>query len=370
MTAFVFETVIWMLAVTAVFWALRPGWRMNFAALATGAFLLWWSAATAVLLFGSTFLVWMVVSRCGRMGHWIVPTVAGALVGGGLLWREFILEMSMLHLTGGAYMVLRHVHVLMDVRLRRLEPPRFEELLRYHFFLPVIGAGPIHRFQNHRRECQRHRWDGARFAGGAERVLFGAAKVCVLGDYILARKVGFLLGAPDLVPPVTAGFGQIWVLSAVEWMHLYVTFGGLSDIALGLAAMLGLRLEENFNHPWKARDLLEFWSRWHMTLSIWCRDYVYLPVSAWTRSPMLGLLAAMLGIGLWHDSSAYYVLWSCYHAVGVAGSQMLRRHFRMEVSSEKGVRRGWMAALVTSVLLLAWLAAARPVITLLLGFPR
>jgi alginate O-acetyltransferase complex protein AlgI len=370
MTEFVLRSMVWMLAMTALFWAMPARWRMDWVALASGVFLLWWSPATAAVLLGTTVIVWLAARGPGSRAGWDIPFAMGLIGLGSLVLREAVPMASTVHFTGGAYCVLRHLHLLAEVRLGRVPPPSLRNCLRYQFFLPVIGAGPIHRFQNHLRERERHRWDKQRFASGAERVLYGTAKICVVGDYLLARKVGFHLGAPNLVAPDGMEFFHLWLVSAVEWLHLYVQFGGLSDIAIGFAGMMGFRIEENFNRPWQARDLLDFWSRWHMTLSSWCRDYVYLPVSAWTRRPALGLLAAMLAIGLWHDTSLYYGLWSCYHAVGIAGTRLLRRARLAPSAGETDDRRSLAHRAMAAALLLAWLAAARPVITLLFGIPR
>ena len=78
---------------------------------------------------------------------------------------------------------------------------------------------------------------------------------------------------------------------------MFFSFAGLTSLALGLSLMMGLKLEENFNRPWAAKNLIDFWSRWHMTLSNWCRDYVFYPVTAITRLPVVGLLLAMLAMG-------------------------------------------------------------------------
>ena len=96
--------------------------------------------------------------------------------------------------------------------------------------------------------------------------------------------------------------------SAADWVQIYFIFGGFGALALGLALMMGLVVEENFDRPWAARNLIEFWTGWHITLSLWCRDYVFQVVTAFSRSPLLGLTAAMTAIGLWHEVSVYYFL--------------------------------------------------------------
>jgi alginate O-acetyltransferase complex protein AlgI len=106
---------------------------------------------------------------------------------------------------------------------------------------------------------------------------------------------------------------------------MYFSFAGLTSLALGLSLMMGFKLEENFNRPWAARNLVDFWSRWHMTLSNWCRDYVFYPFTAVTRLPIVGLVLAMLAMGLWHASSAYYVLWAIWQSLGIFVTHMVLR---------------------------------------------
>ena len=89
-------------------------------------------------------------------------------------------------------------------------------------------------------------------------------------------------------------FAADWLASVLDWTSLYFVFAGLTSVALGLSRMAGLTLEENFDHPWRARNLIDFWTRWHMSLTSWCRDYVFTPVTALTRSPVAGLFAGML----------------------------------------------------------------------------
>ena len=201
-------------------------------------------------------------------------------------------------IVGIAYSTLRHIHVLIEYYLRRIPTPTLRDYARYHLLLPVMLAGPIHRLPHFQRQCERRRWSAEEFFSGAERALFGLAMVVVLGEYI-GDKVQAALGS------IGNNFVGQWLLSAIDWFQLYFRFAGLTSIALGLCLMIGLTLEENFNQPWRARNLVEFWTRWHMTLSLWCRDYVFFPVAAYFRSALIGIFCAMLVMGLWHQFSLF-----------------------------------------------------------------
>lgn len=369
MTEFVLLSSIWMMGMTAGVWMIPKRRRMDFVAIASGGFLFLWSPLGATALLAGTILMWMITKLPKSQARWSGPIVMVAMVGWFVYVRLQELELSGFHLVGIGYTVLRQLHLLADVRLGRIQRPSLRDCLRYQFFLPVIGAGPIHRFQTFHREQARHRWDRERFAEGVERILFGAAKICVIGDYLLARHLGAQLGAPGLAPPIDAGFLHVWLASAAEWLHLYVQFSGLTDVAVGFSRMMGLRIEENFNHPWRARDLADFWLRWHMTLSHWCRDYVFAPISAWTRQAWLGLATAMLTLGFWHQIGAYYVIWAAYHAIGIAATRRPRQKQGPSAGNEPD-GRGLLTRIFTGILLLAWLAGARPIITIWLGISK
>lgn len=266
---------------------------------------------------------------------------------------------SMFVWMGAAYFTLRNLHLLFDWWMGRLENPGLSRMLRYQLFLPVIVAGPIHRFQHFERQLARRRIDSSELATGAERVLLGLAQALLLGNW-LVKNVDLLVEQSGY--PANPFMAQ-WCASVLDWAALYFIFAGFSSIALGLSLMLGLRLEENFNRPYLARNLIDFWSRWHITLSQWCRDYVFQPITAVTRSPVLGVLAAMLAIGAWHEVSAYYFLWSGWQALGLILTRLVQK-----LLSRPGVPKLPDGLLRVSgpLVVLGWLSLARPVITLLL----
>jgi D-alanyl-lipoteichoic acid acyltransferase DltB (MBOAT superfamily) len=286
--------------------------------------------------------------RAAAAGLWSVVLAVALL---GLRDTEVVLGSQVLWL-GGAYFTLRKIHVVMDWWLQDRPPPTLRGLIRYSFLAPVILAGPIHRLPTFERSLARRRWDSAQFYSGAERALFGAVLAFVVGEYIYAQIL------QELAPlNLDSGFGGRLLLSALAWVMLYIAFSGLTDMALGLAAMMGLKLEENFDRPWAARDLIDFWQRWHMTLSHWCRDYVYVPISAWLRAPALGVVSAMIVLGLWHETSAYYLLWALWQALGII---LTHRFIRPLAVSGGG------ALFLVRIGSFLWLALANPVVTTVL----
>src|SRR5262245_56288725 len=140
-------------------------------------------------------------------------------------------------------------------------------------------VGPINRFQEFQRSFRRRRWDSAEFSAGCERLLYGYVKIVCLSTYLVSNKLAPLASRTALGPAAKAYLGCL-----IYGLNLYLLFSGYSDVAIGFARMLGLRVGENFHYPFLARNINEFWQRWHISLSTWCRDYVYLPCLALGRS--------------------------------------------------------------------------------------
>lgn len=327
--------------------------RMAFDAVAV------WTALVLVLLSPATF-VWlglisvglpllMRVTPDGRRGR-MTGLICALLIAALVLARS----LPTLAWLGGAFFTLRALHVVLDWWMGRLSAPDLRDSFRYFFFLPVLAAGPINRFPHFQTQLRRRRWDLTEFALGFERILLGLIFLFVISGTVMARV---LSGAEPALAAFPRFFAQ-WGLSVLSWIDLFFAFAGSSHIALGIALMCGLALEENFDKPWRARSLLNFWTRWHMTLTRWVQDYVYQPVVGVTRKPAVGLLLAMLAIGLWHAFSIYYVLWAVWQSLGI----FLSRRLAGSMITDR------VAPLLGPVFVLGWLSAARPVLDLL-GVP-
>ena len=320
-----------------------------------------WTLLCLVLLSPLT-AIWLVsiaimlpwVLRVGASHRNIVAVFGGVLLVTGLTASRLLPGWSWI---GGAFFTLRALHVLIAWWMGKTEAPKLRESLHYFLFLPVLAAGPINRLPHFQHQLRRRRWEPVLFFTGAERVLLGLVWLYFVAGRVMRRvEIETLEITQNLVV-----FLQSWAMGVVWWVELFFVFAGATHLALGVALMMGLKLEENFNRPWAARNLIDFWSRWHMSLSSWVLEYVFRPVSALTRQPVIALTAAMLVIGLWHAFSVYYVLWAVWQSLGIVISRVLmqRRVF------------GWMpgcaAAVLGPVLVLAWLSASAPVIQSLLG---
>jgi len=221
---------------------------------------------------------------------------------------------------GFAYYVLRVIHVLLEAYAGRLPAMRWKDLINYLWFLPTLQVGPIHRYPAFHRDLFRRRWDNEIFARGMQRILWGYAKIVILANYLVNDKLA------NWVSSLDNGSWWFHYLDTLQYgLNLYFKFAGYSDIAIGFSLLIGFRVIENFNFPYLARDIADFWRRWHISLSSWCRDYVYTPVFSVTRVPALAAIATMLVLGLWHELSLRYLLWGIWHGVGIALCQKWKR---------------------------------------------
>ncbi|MFL6098440.1 MAG: MBOAT family O-acyltransferase [Actinomycetales bacterium] len=188
-------------------------------------------------------------------------------------------------------------------------------LLAFSGFLtmfPHLVAGPIVRWYDIGPQLEKPRFDPGLFGYGALRVSSGLVKKSVLADS-LAVEVDrlFATGAPTST-------GAAWVGAVLYSLQIYLDFSAYSDIAIGLAAMLGIRFPENFRFPYVARSAREFWQRWHISLGSWFRDYLYVPLGGSRVGRLLlwrNLLVVWGVTGLWHGAAWTFVVWGLYFGV-------------------------------------------------------
>lgn len=314
-----------------------------------------WTAAV-LALFSPPTALWLAVIatglplalRAGESRRGLITGLICASLLGGLILSRAIPTWAWI---GGAFFTLRALHVTLEWWMERMKAPSVRDSLHYLFYLPVVAAGPINRFPHFQHQLRRRRWDWAQICTGMERLLLGLIWFFVLSGFVMARVTSRAETELAALPE----FLRLWGLSVLSWIDLFLAFAGSAHIALGIALMSGLQLEENFDRPWAARNLLEFWTRWHMTLTQWVRDYVFQPVMVLTRKPAISLIAAMLAVGLWHAFSIYYVLWAFWQSLGIILTRL----------AVGGVEHFELPRFLSALWILGWLSAARPVIDLL-----
>jgi alginate O-acetyltransferase complex protein AlgI len=216
-----------------------------------------------------------------------------------------------------SFFTFEFVHYLTDVYHGHGEPIRNPfKFGIFCIFFPSIVSGPIKRFQPFLAQLENGlpRPDSRKALLGLAQVLMGFFKKLVIADNA-TLLIHLLEKRTDL------RFGSVSLLMALLSVRILFDFSGYSDIAIGLGKMIGLDLPTNFNFPYISRNITEFWRRWHMSLSSWIRDYIYIPMGGNRHGVVrkfLNLMVTMFVCGLWHGASWHFGLWGMYHGVGLA----------------------------------------------------
>ena len=185
------------------------------------------------------------------------------------------------------------------------------EAALYLLLFPQLIAGPIVRYRDIATQLTARVVDLDGFATGVRRFVLGLGKKMLLAN-IVARPADLLFA----LPPSELTAAHAWLAAACYMLQIYFDFSGYSDMAIGLAHMFGFRFKENFNYPYVAQSIQDFWRRWHISLSAWFRDYLYVPLGGSRVPPRrvyLNLVTVFFLCGLWHGASWTFVVWGLYH---------------------------------------------------------
>jgi alginate O-acetyltransferase complex protein AlgI len=311
-------------AFVAVFWLVPRRFQAHFLVATCTAWMLFVSQTASWLLLAALSPACFWLAKAGPRGRGVGLAVGGVV--GTLAIYKLVQGYGgepgqPLVLLGTSFYLLRLAHYLIEAGKQSLPEHSLVHFLAYAFFLPTLTVGPINRFPEFMRDEHRRRWDSKLFIGGLERILFGHFKVIVVANYLVQTKLGLVA---ERVGGDTTALGAY--LHCLEYgLDLYFRFGGYCDIAIGLSALLGFRILENFNYPFLRSNINRFWQSWHMSLSGWCRDYVFAPIAFTLRRPSVGVLASMLIFGLWHEISPRYIVWGIYHGAGILAWQYWQR---------------------------------------------
>jgi alginate O-acetyltransferase complex protein AlgI len=236
---------------------------------------------------------------------------------------------------GFSYLAFRLLHVLRDHQGGKLPAYGLGDFVTYALFFPAVTAGPIDRSQHFQQELDKTgtiapglpivgnlpSLDWPMVISSSERILWGIFKKFVLADSLALVALNPKNALQVQTPSWT------WFLLYAYALRLYFDFSGYTDVALGMAGLLGIKLPENFDRPYLKENLTSFWNSWHITLAQWFRAYFFFPLTRALRSRpqklpvwaivFSGQMATMLLIGLWHGVSWNFVAWGAWHGVGL-----------------------------------------------------
>lgn len=270
-----------------------------------------------------------VIERSARPKLWLVGAVLTNLaLLGWLKYAGFIataigVKPPRTHLPiGVSFFTFQAISYVVDVY--RKDVPSERSFLRfglYVFLFPHLIAGPIVRYADLAESLAKRDHTVAQFAEGVRRFTMGLAKKILLADTfaVVADQV-FRIPSASLAPSAA------WTGMLCYSLQIYFDFSGYSDMAIGLGKMFGFEFAENFRHPYAATSVTDFWRRWHISLSSWFRDYVYIPLGGSRNGPLAtyrNLLIVFLLCGLWHGANWTFVVWGLWHGLFLIAERLL-----------------------------------------------
>ncbi|MEP7276706.1 MAG: MBOAT family O-acyltransferase [Betaproteobacteria bacterium] len=321
----------------AAYFAVPRRWRNGVLLVASLAFYAWGEAPYVALVLASVaFNGWMgvriassddprarrrrlalaVAGNLGALAIFKYANFAAANVNaiapvfgiGPLAWTAIPLPL------GISFFTFHAISYVVDVYKRNADAQRsMPAFALYILLFPQLIAGPIIRWRDIAAQLVARETRLADFAWGARRFILGLGK-----KTLIANTLGRTADAIFALPGNELGAPLAWLGLVCYTLQIYFDFSGYSDMAIGLMRMFGFRILENFNYPYIARSIREFWRRWHISLSNWFRDYLYVPLGGNRRGSWRAyrnLVVVFLLCGLWHGASWPFVLWGAWHGM-------------------------------------------------------
>ena len=336
-----FLPVVWLL-----YQVTPPRWRIELLLLASYVFYASWSPPYAVLMFTlavANYLFGLAVARATRhkravlwacvgldlavlalFKYWNFAAGSASRAFGaaaGIDWQAPFLELVLP--LGISFFTFEFIHYLVDIYRGHLPVHSFSKFHVFAAFFPTQIAGPIKRFQDFVPALGRlDRFDAGLAKDGLRLIALGLAKKVLLAD--------------KLAPIANAGFeadrigtGEAWIATLAFALQIYFDFSGYTDIARGSAQLFGFRIPLNFDAPYLATRVSDFWRRWHISLSSWLRDYVFIPLGGSRRGlaiTLRNLLITMALGGLWHGAAWHFVAWGLYWGLALCLDRLARAY--------------------------------------------
>lgn len=312
--------------------ALPRRWHNGWLLLASLGFYAWGGVGYALLLLLSisfNYVCGLLLPRYGRLPL-LIGVAGNLLLLGFYKYANFIalninglleftripaIELPPVALPLGiSFFTFQAISYLVDVHRQTVAVQRSPfRLGLYISFFPQLIAGPIVRYHDIDRQIERRTLGWEQFSAGCRRFLIGLGK-----KVLLANTFAALADEIFALDPHTLDAGTAWAGVLLYSLQIYFDFSGYSDMAIGLGRLFGFELPENFNYPYIARTVRDFWRRWHISLSEWFRDYLYFPLGGSHGSnaqTYRNLLVVFFLTGLWHGASWNFVVWGLWHGL-------------------------------------------------------
>lgn len=353
------DFAIFFVAVFAIAWLIRPwhlGWRL-FLVAASWFFYGFWEPKFVLLLVGSTAINWAMGYDLARMkaedgklttfGRWFLGFGVAANLSTlgwfkyyGFFSTELVnsldrigvdLPLPLLEITlpvAISFFTFHAISYLVDIARGDAEPMSILDFALYLSFFPHLVAGPIVRVTEFAPQIRAPFGERIIDAAPAFVLIFaGLFKKVVISSYLATE-----ISDPVFAAPGTHSAFEILIAIYAYAIQILADFSGYTDIAIGCALLLGVRFPQNFDAPYSAFSLQDFWRRWHMTLSRWLRDYLYIPLGGGRGTKAFvyrNLVLTMVLGGLWHGAAWTFVIWGAIHGFGLVIEREIRERSRI-----------------------------------------
>lgn len=294
-------------------------------------------------LFRKIFIILSILSNIGILVYFkytaFIAEAVNNLFGTRIIVHDYLAGFSNLHLgtsfdissillpVGISFFTFQSLSYTIDVYRRKIEPVRnFLDFGFYVSFFPQLVAGPIVRASEFIPQLyMKYHLEKREFSHALFLICKGLVKKIIISDFISVNFVDRVFDTPSIY----SGFENLMAIYGYG-LQIYCDFSGYTDIAIGIGLVLGFRLPLNFNSPYKAVGLSDFWKRWHISLSRWLKDYLYVPLGGNRKGRFrtnFNLMITMLLGGLWHGADLRFLIWGFLHGMGLIFERISRRIF-------------------------------------------
>lgn len=247
---------------------------------------------------------------------------------------------------GISFYTFQSISYIIDVYQKKIESSKsFVDYTFYMTFFPHLVAGPIVRAKDFIPQIKNPiTVDNEVLKQSFLRIVTGLTKKLLIAD-LLAKYVDII----HANPAVYSGFENLISMYAYTF-QIYFDFSGYSDIAIGIALLMGYSLNENFNNPYQSFNITEFWRKWHISLSSWLRDYIYIPLGGNKKGEVntyLFLLITMLVGGFWHGADWKFVIWGALHGLALAVHKLIVRFSKSSTTENRPLLYNFLSILIT-----------------------
>lgn len=230
----------------------------------------------------------------------------------GFFSTEFQIE-SIIAPLGISFIIFSAISYVMDIYRKDAKSGGLLDTALYISFFPKVISGPIVLWKNFRSQLSLVKPDVDLFAKGINRICIGFAKKVILADT-------FGLFVNEALENLNIGIdmASAWIIVLFFFFEIYFDFAGYSDISIGISNILGFEFDNNFNFPYLSTSITDFWKRWHISLGVWFKEYLYIPLGGNRKSKsrtIFNLLAVFLVTGIWHGAGLPYLLWGIMHGI-------------------------------------------------------